>query len=342
MARARRRSGAVAVALLALAALVPTTRAADPPPGVLFDAKVTVTAYAAGTTVPIAGATVRLVAAVTDFPEDELQSLTGTTDAAGMVAFTGVARAEEGAPPVHLAAMAHRESSSVDAEGCTTAMSWDGLVSDVVSSDGLAIAIAATPTSSIACSPRPVLRGIVHDRFGRPIRVRLAHASIVLPSGARRALAIHVAANGSFKLVLPAWAPAGGTARVTVRILGRVSRHVALANGCVRDLGQVGRTTTQVTPGDGDLPRLEVVTRESVLGERCGIVGTPRPATGGTGGIAGGHTLPPTDFASREPRTDHAPTVSWAVLALALVGATAASARRFGTRLVSPPRNELA
>ncbi|MDQ6794970.1 MAG: hypothetical protein M3067_09185 [Chloroflexota bacterium] len=281
MARARRHSGAVAVALLALTATTPTTRAADPPSGALFDANVTVTAYEAGSTLPIAGATVRLVAAVTDFPEDELQSLTGTTDAAGMVAFSGVARADEGAPPVHLAAMAHRESSGVDARGCRRAMSWDGLVSDLVSSDHLAIAIAATPTSSIACSPRPVLRGIVHDRFGHPIRVRLAQASIVLPSGARRALAIHVAANGSFKLVLPARGPGGGAARVTVRIVGRVSRHVALASGCVRDLGQIGRITRQVTPGDGHLPRLEVVTRESVLGERCGIVGTPRPATVG-------------------------------------------------------------
>ena len=122
MARARRRLGAIAVAALALGAFAPTTRAADPPPGVVFDADVRVTVYEADSSVPIDGATVRLVAALTDFPEDELQSLTGTTDAAGMVAFTGVARAEDGAPPVHLAAMVHRESSSVDAAGCKTSI----------------------------------------------------------------------------------------------------------------------------------------------------------------------------------------------------------------------------
>ena len=327
----------IAIAVLALAVFAPTTRAADPP-GVVFDADVKVTVRAADSSLPIQGATVRLVSAVTDFPGDEIQSLTGTTDAAGIVAFTGVARAEAEAPPVHLAAMAHREVSSVDAAGCRTAMSWDGLVADVVSTDGLAIAIAATPTSSIACPPRRVLRGIVHDRAGHPIRVRLGRASIVLPSGHRRALAIHVAANGSFKLVLPAWQPADGAAAVTVRIVGRISRQVALANGCIRDLGQVGRVTVRVPPADGDLSRLEVVTRESVLGERCGIVRTPRPATGATGA---GRTLPPTDVRPSAPRTDHAPTAPWAVLALAVVAFGAAIARPFGPRAgrVSRPRS---
>lgn len=329
MARARPRLGAIAVAALALAAFAPTTQASDPPPGVVFDAGVKVTAYETESIVPIEGATVRLVAAVTDFPEDELQSLTGTTDAAGVVAFTGVARAEAGAPPVHLAAMVHRESSSVDAAGCRTAMSWDGLVSDIVSTNGLAIVLAATPASSIACPPRRVMRGTVHDRAGHPVRVRLARASIVLPSGVRRTLAIHVAANGSFKLVLPAWGPADAAATVTVRIVGRVSRHLSLANGCMRNFGQLGRVTTQVVLVVGDLPGLEVVTRESVLGERCGLVGTPRPAAGGTGGTGAGRTLPPTDLAPPERRTDHAPTVLWAVLALASVAFAAAITRPF-------------
>lgn len=337
MARVRRCLGAIGVAVLGLAAVAPTTWAADPPPGVVFDADVKVTVHAADSSVPIAGATVRLVAAVTDFPEDELQSLIGTTDAAGMVAFTSVARAKDGAPPVHLAAMAHRESSSIDAAGCRTAMSWDGFVSDVVSTDGLAIVIATTPASSIACPPRPVLRGIVHDRAGHPIRVRLARASIVLPSGGRRALAIRVAANGSFKLVLPAWQPTDGAAVVTVRIVGRAARQVALANGCVRDLGQVGRVIARVPLADGDMPRLEVVTRESVLGERCGIVGTPQRATGG---IGAGRTLPPTDVAPIERPSDRAPTVPWAVLALAVVGFATAITRPYGAgggRVSRPP-----
>jgi hypothetical protein len=339
VARARRRLGAVAVASLALAAFVPATATADPPSGVVFDAAVTVTAREADSGLPIAGATVRLVAAVTDFPGDDLQSLTGTTDADGVVAFTGVARAEDGAPPVHLAAMAQRETSSVDAAGCRTTMSWEGLVSDVVSTDGLAIVIAATPASSIACPPRPVLRGIVLDRAGHPIHVRLARASIVLqPSGARRALAIHVAANGRFKLVLPAWQPPDAAAAVTVRVVGRVTRHVALGNGCIRDLGQVGRVTTQVAVGDGDLPRLEVVTRETVLGERCGIVGTPRPGGGGTGA---GHSLPPTDAMELGPRASYVPMVPWAVLALGVVAFAAAIARPFGAgaAAVSRPRS---
>jgi hypothetical protein len=318
--------GTVAVAMVALAGFAPHTRAVDHPPGVAFDATVTVTAHEAGSNVPIVGATVRLVAAITDFPEDELQSLTGTTGAGGAVAFTNVARAEEGSPPVHLAAMAHGETTGRDASRCSTAMSWDGLVPDVVSVDGLAIAIAATATSSIACPPRHVLRGIVHDPAGHRIQVRLARASLVVPSsGDRRTLAIHVAANGRFRLVLPAWQPADEPATVTVRIVGRVTRQLALANGCTRDLGQVGRVTVRVALLDGDLPALDVVTREAVIGERCGTVGTPR-----RGGTGGGLTLPPTDAAELERRADHAPKVPWAALALALIGFAAAIGRPLG------------
>jgi hypothetical protein len=209
---------------------------------------------------------------------------------------------------------------------------------DVVSIGGLDIAIAATPASSIACPPRQVLRGIVLDRAGHPIQVRLARASIVLPpSGDWRALAIHVAANGTFKLVLPAWGPAEAAARVTVRIVGRVTRHVALASGCIRDLGQVGRVTTRIALADGVLPRLTVVTREAVLGERCGIVGAPRPAASG---IGAGHTLPPTDVAPLERRTDLAPAVPWVVLVLGAVAFAATVARPFGTGgRVSRPRS---
>ncbi len=143
------------LATIAVLALVPAASAAEPPAGVVLDATVSVTATAAaedGGSSPLADATVTLIAYVTDFPEDPIQELTATTGLDGSAAFEGVARADGGAPPVHLAAQVLRETIEPDGD-CVQAISWFGMVSDVESVDGLDIQVETFPSSSIACPP---------------------------------------------------------------------------------------------------------------------------------------------------------------------------------------------
>ena len=155
------------VVVLALVAAGPVA-AAEPPAGVVLDATVTVTVVAdqadGSVAQPLEGAAVVLRAVTNDFPDDPIQELTGTTDAAGVATFEGVARADAGGPEVFLSAEASIESSSTDGE-CIVTESWFGIVGDVPSSDGLDIPVTALPSSSIVCPPpdNTLPEGLVAD-----------------------------------------------------------------------------------------------------------------------------------------------------------------------------------
>ena len=121
----------------------------------MLDAAVTVTVTRnaeGGGVEPLAGATVDLVAYVSDFPEDPIQELTAIADDTGVAAFEGVARGDGSGPVVHLAAQAQLERIQPDGE-CLTSESWYGLVSDVESAEGLDITVLADAATSIVCPP---------------------------------------------------------------------------------------------------------------------------------------------------------------------------------------------
>lgn len=143
-----------AAVILALSG-VATVLGAEPPPGVLLDGVVNVTAAKGAGEGPLAGAEVRLVARVNDFPDGVLQELVATTDAGGLATFTGVARPDEGGPPVHLSLQTSTSTTTTDAKGCTVSDSWFGQSVDVAAAAVVAVTIEAFPSSSISCPPSP-------------------------------------------------------------------------------------------------------------------------------------------------------------------------------------------
>jgi hypothetical protein len=159
-----------AATVIALGSLVPVL-GAEPPPGVVLDGVVTVTAARAPAAGGggLGGAEVRLVARLNDFPEGILQELSATADAAGIATFTGVARPAEGGPAVHLTAQASTTTTATDANGCTVSESWFGQSGDVLAAPTVALVVEAFPASSIACPPpSPSPSGSVLGAVGTP------------------------------------------------------------------------------------------------------------------------------------------------------------------------------
>jgi hypothetical protein len=154
---ARRSGPASLILFLLLAVGAPgVVLAGDPPAGVVLDATVTVNVtFEIPDTIPVSpleGATVTLIAARTDFPEETLQELTATTNDDGVAVFEGVARADGGQPAVHLTIAASHEFTSQVGD-CIETTSLYGQVSDVLSSDGLVVDVAMFPSSSLVCAP---------------------------------------------------------------------------------------------------------------------------------------------------------------------------------------------
>jgi hypothetical protein len=304
---------AAGVALVVAALLVPVAVAADPPDGIVFDGVVNVTvreASAAGAEpgAPIADAEVTLLVTLNDFPEGELQSLTATTQDDGIATFANVARPEGDKPTVHLDAHAHQESSSRD-NGCIVGTSWDGAATGIATEGPDELVIAATPSSSISCPPRPVVRGHVHDAAGHAIRIKSATVSIdAPPPGKGRTQRLPVDSKGAFELKLPEWDGNDGPTVLRITVTGAVTGHRTLANGCRQDLAQVGSRISRVAlEVEGERLPIDVVTHEAVVAEACDAAGTPRPSSGGNSGGSRSTpaptqhhvrtTLPPTDTA---------------------------------------------
>lgn len=153
-----RRARSLALAVVAAALITPTVAAA-PPEGVAFDGQVTVTVTQGDgpeTGLPLAGATVTLTAAITDFPDDPpIQVLTERTFSDGIAAFDGVARGEEDGPTVHLSVSVALDAIEVAGE-CTVTTSWSGVVIDVVATESVEIALTAMPSTVTSCpTPSP-------------------------------------------------------------------------------------------------------------------------------------------------------------------------------------------
>ena len=200
MYRTRRPIAIVLAGYALLLSAVPAM-AAEPPADVVFDGTVTVTfTDPADGGAGLAGATVELVALRPDLGDNEIvQELAGPTDAAGQVVFTGVARAEDGAPPVSLEASAHldRENSCGGTER---------LSGNATAAGGLEVTIAVEVEGiTSGCTTLPV-RGTVLDQDGDPFAVESAAATVTFPDGTVVEPRVTVDPDGAFQFSVRGWA----------------------------------------------------------------------------------------------------------------------------------------
>lgn len=327
----RRLSTLLAAILIALVATT-AVAAAEPPAGVVFDASVTVVVQspAAEGGTALEGAEVTVVSYVSDFPEEQLQEpVTGTTGADGAVTLSGLARPDDGGPEVHLAVEVQHDSSRTDAQNCVIGEGRLGSVADIVSPpDGPIIVEAPVRTGSIMCPPKSVLEGTIVDGDGNPIEVDFAQASILVPpAGGAQSFPLEVSATGRFSIELPAWGTMEQPAEVSVSVMSAPTRTEPFGDDCLRTFVESGAVALDLALADGEsIPFVEIVTEEIVLGERCGVRGTPAPGNGGSGGgnaplptaAPALPTLPPTDAGTGAVENGGSSVVPAALVVLAI------------------------
>jgi hypothetical protein len=285
--RAARQLSALAAAVLIALAATTAVAAAEPPFGVVFDASITVEVRspAGEGGAVLAGAEVIVVSYVSDFPEEQLQDpVEGTTGADGTVTLSGLARADEGGPEVHLAVDVRHDTSRTDAQNCVIGESRLGSATDIVSPPAEPVVIEAPlQASSIECPPASVLEGTVVDGDGNPIEVDFAQASILVPpAGGAQSFPLEVSPNGAFSVQLPAWGTLEQPAEVSISVMSTPTRTEPFGADCLRTFVESGAVALDLALADGEsIPFVEIVTEEIVLGERCGVRGTPPPDNGG-------------------------------------------------------------
>ena len=166
------RPSAQRLSLAALLFLVPlagagAVRGAEPSPSsVAYDATVLVAfdpSGAVGGEARKEGATVTLQAVhKTDERDVELQTLTGRTDRAGHVTFTGVARHQEGTQTV-IWELSVRQTATVERGGCVESWEWAGYETAVATSGRSRLEIGIDEGSSSHECPSPSAAGFVKE-----------------------------------------------------------------------------------------------------------------------------------------------------------------------------------
>jgi hypothetical protein len=281
----------VVVAALQLA-LVGPVLAADPPADVVLDGVVTVTFVAEGSDpVPLADATVSLEASRPTIEPVPFQTLTATTDADGRAEFSGVARGAEGADPVSLAVTA----TLTRANDCGGSETFDGATTVDAAAE---VTVELVGSAASSCVAFPII-GLVIGADGEPFAVAEAAATITYPDSEAQTVAVDVAADGSFAILLRGWA-GGGSTEVQLLVLGE-TRQVPGDDGCtdvVADIADVAWTLDAPQAPDPSL----VLASPTVVGSVCdGGLGTPAPEAPAPQAPAPVVTLPPTDALPGDP-----------------------------------------
>jgi hypothetical protein len=148
----RRHVAVASIGLVAALVLGPGAALAVPPADVVLDSTVTVR-HVDTFDGPIAGATIT----VTSYrdPAAPIQTVTATTDAAGRVSLTGVARPADGAEPVLLDIRSDLATTSVDEAGCTATESWFAGVTTVPAAPAVEVLLDSTAKSLEVSCPEP-------------------------------------------------------------------------------------------------------------------------------------------------------------------------------------------
>jgi hypothetical protein len=313
---------AVTAGLLALLAIGPVAAlAADLPADVVADATVTVVVSDPdGSGAPLEGMTVTLSALRLDLAEPVIQVSTGTTDAAGVAVFEGVARPLDGAPAVALEARADIEIPT----DCGS-QRWSGWgMGFAAPTVELPVVIDEGSTSCVARS----IAGFVLDADGQPFPVASAVAAITIDEVTTQT-PVAVGDDGAFAIRVDS--PLDASVRLTVEspIL-----EVPGQPGCVLRVIERADSSWDL-PAGASVPEQDVIAQRSVLATVCGTTGTPAPeAPAPTAGGPQGPslTLPPTDVGARASGSGAAGSGLNAALlvvaGLSFVALTVASRRR--------------
>jgi hypothetical protein len=319
MYRTRRPIGIVLVGFALLLSAAPAM-AAEPPADVVFDGTVTVifTDLNVGA---LPDADVTLIARRPDLGEDDvIQELAGTTDADGVAVFSGVARPDDGAPPVTLDARAHLERPNECGGGTVV---FDGTASAPAA---LEVTIPIEVDSAMsACFAVPV-RGTVLDSDGEPFAVATAIASVIEPSGSIEEPEVTVDGDGAFGFMVDGWLE--GTLVVELTVTGEPMTVDDPQTGC-KQLVELVATATWELPGPTQAPEPRALVAEPVvLSEACGSQGTPEPPAAPT------ITLPPTDtfIAPDDPQAGEGLAAGLFLLLVTALAATIAAERRVSRR----------
>jgi hypothetical protein len=261
-------------------ALAGPALAADPPPDVVLDGTVTVRFVAEDPDAPPLGdATVTVEASRPGVDPEAFQTLTGTTDAGGTVAITGVARPADGAASVALAISA----TLTRANDCGGSETFDGATTVEAAVD---VTVELVGSAASSCVAFPVM-GLVVGADGEPFPVAEAAATISYPGADPERIGVEVADDGSFAILVRGWAGTGST-DVELIVLGR-TRQVPGDDGCTDVVADVADVTWTLDVPQAPDPSL-VLASPTVVGSVCDTGGTPAaPAPTVT------VTLPPTD-----------------------------------------------
>lgn len=297
--RRRLPSAILLIAAWLLASAAPVL-AADPPPDVVLDGSVTVRFVVDGT--PIAGAETTLIATRPELPEP-FQSLTGVTDATGVVVFSGVARPDTDAPPVALDIAAERiEPNACDGE--------DRLAGSVQVEAAPVVETELTGSVTSSC-PDVVIHGFVVDKGSTPIPLATAEATVTYPGEPAEDVDVELLDEpGEYRITIQGWTDAGASL-VTVDLLGEEQRTPDPDSAC--DLRIVHAASASLELATPDAMEVVTVATPTVVGRIC-----PDGAGGPT------VTTPPTDgIASPDarPASEGAAATNLAALAIAALTA---------------------
>ena len=293
---------------------------AEPPGDVVFDGTVTVvvTDLSAGV---LPDADVTLVARRPDLGADDvIQELAGTTDADGIVVFSGVARPADGAPAVTLDARAHLERPNECGGGTVV---YDGAANAPAALE-VTIPIEVDAATS-TCFAVPV-RGTVLGADGEPFVVASAIATVTAPDGSTEAPEVTVGADGAFDFMVAGWSE--GTLAVELTVTSEPMTVDDPQTGC-KQLVELVATATWELPGPTLAPPASTLVAEPVvLSEACGSQGTPEPPAAPT------ITLPPTDTFSawNHPHAGDGLAAGLFLLLVISLAATIAAERRVSRR----------
>jgi len=236
------------------------------------------------------------------------------------VVFTGVARPDDGAPPVTLDVRAHLERPNECGGGTAV---FDGSASAPAALE-VTIPIEFVSAGS-SCFAVPV-RGTVLDADGEPFAVATAIATVAEPDGSIEEPEITVGPDGAFDLMVNGWLE--GTLIVELTVRSEPMTIDDPETGC-KQLVELVATATWELAGPTRAPEPRALVAEPVvLSEACGSQGTPEPPA------APAITLPPTDTFST-PNVSQAGRGLAAGLFLLLVislSATIAAERRVSRR----------
>jgi hypothetical protein len=151
--KVRRHVAVASIGLVGALVLGPgAALAVVPPADVVLDSTVTVR-HVDAFDGPIAGATIT----VTSYrdPAAPIQTVTATTDAAGLASLTGVARPADGAAPVLLDIRSDLATTSVDDAGCTATESWYAGMTTVPAAPAVEVLLDSTAKSLEVSCPEP-------------------------------------------------------------------------------------------------------------------------------------------------------------------------------------------